>query len=368
MIKKIIPMLSLLLMFSCNIISTKAPDAIGKPYEMLVVCNNEIWNSSVGTTLKEILTQEIPGLPQPEPQFAVKQMTPAKFNESYKKNRAIIIIDINAQRYTKARYTYVGDEYLFASPQAILKFYSPNVDDLAAFINENSQNILDFFLEKELQWEYRKLTRSSNTIYNKMVKDMFGCEMLLPTGLTNHKAGKDFIWFTTGDHEINMAVYSYPFVDKNTFTKEYFVHKRDSIMKKNIIGSTMVYEELDENGDIIDVEYQAYMKTNGRYTDAINTSFDGFFMQEVRGLWEMEHDMMGGPFVSHVFADEVNNKIIVVEAFAYAPSKQKRNIIRPLEASLYSLRIPAMLQIKNSITPEIVITDEKIGEESDTIK
>jgi len=61
---------------------------------------------------------------------------------------------------------------------------------------------------------------------------------------------------------------------------------------------------------------------------------------EARGFWEMKNDMMGGPFVSHSTVDTVNNRVIVVEGFVYAPEKMKRTMIRRLESALYTLRLP----------------------------
>jgi hypothetical protein len=57
----------------------------------------------------------------------------------------------------------------------------------------------------------------------------------------------------------------------------------------------------------------------------------------VRGLWEMEGDAMGGPFVS--LALQQGHSIICVEGFVYAPEMKKRNLIRRLEATLYTLKI-----------------------------
>jgi hypothetical protein len=54
----------------------------------------------------------------------------------------------------------------------------------------------------------------------------------------------------------------------------------------------------------------------------------------------MSKDAMGGPFISHSRIDSINNRVIVVEAFVYAPSKMKRSILRRLEASLYTLKMP----------------------------
>ena len=40
----------------------------------------------------------------------------------------------------------------------------------------------------------------------------------------------------------------------------------------------------------------------------------------------MENDMMGGPFVSHSVVDEINNRVIVVEAFVYAAGQKTHKL------------------------------------------
>ena len=58
----------------------------------------------------------------------------------------------------------------------------------------------------------------------------------------------------------------------------------------------------------------------------------------LRGLWRVEGDMMGGPFVSHAQLDPSGQRVLVVEGFVYAPESNKANLIRRLEAALYTLR------------------------------
>ena len=58
-----------------------------------------------------------------------------------------------------------------------------------------------------------------------------------------------------------------------------------------------------------------------------------------RGLWEMRGDAMGGPFVAHSMVDSARGRVVVAEAFVYAPESRKRNLIRQSEAALYTLRI-----------------------------
>ena len=48
--------------------------------------------------------------------------------------------------------------------------------------------------------------------------------------------------------------------------------------------------------------------------------------------------MMGGPFVSHAQLDPSGQRVLVVEGFVYAPESNKANLIRRLEAALYTLR------------------------------
>ena len=64
-----------------------------------------------------------------------------------------------------------------------------------------------------------------------------------------------------------------------------------------------------------------------------------------RGLWEMEGDAMGGPYVMKIIRRQKNgkisgrkNEIIVVIGFVYAPEMKKRNLIKQLEAVLTTIR------------------------------
>jgi hypothetical protein len=75
----------------------------------------------------------------------------------------------------------------------------------------------------------------------------------------------------------------------------------------------------------------------------------------------MEGDMMGGPFVSHARVDRPNGRVVVVEGFVYSPKGLKRNLIRQMEAVLYTLTLPQEQQLE-----EIVIGPEVVEEEMDT--
>jgi len=176
---------------------------------------------------------------------------------------------------------------------------------------------------------------------------MFDCDVWIPQELSNYKVGKDFLWASTNraSADMNFVIYSYPYTDRNTFTKEFFVHKRDSVMKANIPG--------EREG--------MYMATDSMFVDVKNIMVKGEYAQEARGLWEMEGDMMGGPFVSHARVDRANGRVIVAEAFIYSPDKMKRNLMRQMEASLYTLRLP-----NETLLDEVVVNADIPEEKVDS--
>ncbi len=48
---------------------------------------------------------------------------------------------------------------------------------------------------------------------------------------------------------------------------------------------------------------------------------------------------MAGPFLNYTVVDKSNNRLVVVEGFAYAPATNKRDYMFELEAILKTLKI-----------------------------
>jgi len=87
-----------------------------------------------------------------------------------------------------------------------------------------------------------------------------------------------------------------------------------------------------------------YMSTDSLLTDVRPINVQNSYTMEARGLWRMKGDFMGGPYVSHTRLDEKNQRIITAEIFVYSPDKMKRNLVRQMEASLYTLKLPNEVQ------------------------
>ncbi len=227
---------------------------------------------------------------------------------------------------------------VYADNQIILRINAPSNEAFAEYVSEHSQDIIDFFHKTEinrlcllLKDEYSKLTYD-------LTKEIFDCDLRAPIELSHYKKGKDFLGGSndTPSGMVSRCVYSYPYEGPETFNKRYILHKRDSVMQKNIPGS----------------EPDMWVQTDTFYTAVTPITVHDRYAMEARGLWFMRNDGMGGPFVSHSRVDEKNNRVMTVEGFVFAPEKMKRGLMRRMEGALYMLKLPQEQEAEAAINIE----------------
>lgn len=331
--------LSLLLICSCTnrggIKKAFMNNASGAPYEVLIVMNPEAYNRPAGRTLFNILNADVPGLSVSEPLMKISNVAPAHFDGFVKMMRNVVIVNISSE-ITSAHLTFGNDEW--ANGQVVLYVNAPNEDVLQLFLEkeENQQKIVQFFYNSEITRMVKFYQANSRTSFDELIEKKFGFKFSVPDFIQQSKEGKDFLWLTDNTASpMNLVIYTVPYTDTLAFTKERLIHVRDSVMKANIPGSF-------EN---------SYIKTTTVFSPRLNEiTVNKKYCAELRGLWEMENDMMGGPFVSLTRVDELNNRLVTVEAFVYAPSKPNRNLIKRVEAALYTLQLA-----QEELLPEVSV-------------
>ena len=320
------------------------PNASGLPYEMLVVMGDDQWERPLGRAVFNVLDTDVPGLPQSERSFRITRINPSAFDSNmFRIMRNVIQVDIQ-NIYTQPKFKFARNVYSY--PQMVMTLQAPDEASLAAYINENAQSILDFFTKAEMNREIDNLREEHNPEVSRLAQEILGVDIWVPWEVNKFKKGKDFLWASTntGKKDMSIVLYSYPYTDKNTFTLEYFLNKRDSVMKVNIPGGPE----------------GSYMTTQRDYVYVKDATVQGKYAQVARGLWRVQGDRMGGPFVSHSRVDEVNGRVIVAEAFIYAPESLKRDLMRRMEAALYTLQLPQAEKVSNLAynLEEIVIVPE----------
>lgn len=306
---------------SCNNFSSGWMSASSATNEVLTIIDEKEWLEPHGRALFDVLNSPVSAMPQREANFKILQIDPKNFTSTFKMARNIVEMDISSD-YTQTKMSSEINKY--ASGQVVLTFKAPDKDAMEAFLKENSQRIVDYLVDKELERIAMWLKKDSGTPKTR-IGNSFGFELAYPKGLVNITEDENFFWATNNSAESrqDITIFSIPYTTKDVFEKDSLIAIRNRVLGKHIKGS-----------------FNSQM-TTAKSFDPIYRRLDtgGLFRAEIRGLWEMTTDMMGGPFVMQAFVNENTNRVIFVDVFVYAPEKKKRNLIRNMEGTFYTIKV-----------------------------
>ncbi len=295
----------------------------GKAGETIVVMSKVAWDDLPGNLIRRTLAQPQLALPQEEPIFDLVNVPHEAFKDIFLKTRNIIQTKISPI-VENPGVTFTDD--VWAYPQATVQINARNNEEFEKLFRENSDKIVAYFIKAErerLAMNYAKL--HDKAIYNKLEKK-YDIYLTVPPGFQIAPEEKDFTWLRYETPDISQAimVYTFPYNSDSTFTLNYLLFKRDSILRVNVPGPL--------KGSYMSTERQA------EPTFQI-TRHNGNYAANIRGLWRVENDFMGGPFVMLAELDLIRQRVVVIDGYVYAPSKNKRNYIRQIEAIVYSLKL-----------------------------
>lgn len=301
------------------------PNSSGTAYEVLVVIDSWVWKAWGGGELFDVLNADVKDLPQSEPMFKISKVEPKEFDSFLRPARNIVLVSVG-EKYSAGRTILAQNKW--AKNQSVVMLNAPSADSLAMLVRRDSAKITDFFNTSERKRYLEYLKGVENRSIQEEVKKKFGVKMSIPSDMKQTKFGKDFVWISNGNSTArqDLIIYSTPYKSEKELEKDAIIARRDSVLKENVPAQ----------------EEGSYMTTEKVFhTPSIKEkNLGGAFCAQVSGLWKVEKGaLMGGPFVSHTRIDELNNKIITIEGFVFAPGKDKRNYIRQMEAILHSAKL-----------------------------
>lgn len=300
------------------------PNVTGRAGEVVLVMNAPVWESEAGKTLGRIITSEHPALPQLEPMFDLVRIGHGAFSNIFKTHRNIIIVNVSAQ-FNDTRMNIKKN--LWAKPQTVIEINATSNDALHSFVADQEERILEELViaERERIIEYNRSYEKSSI--RAQLNENFNLSMVFPPGYTIDVDTTDFAWigFETPRTSQGVFIYHYDYTDHETFTPDFLVNKRNEVLRKYVPGPLP----------------DSWMTTEMDYFPEFFQFMEGDrYFAMLRGLWKVENDFMGGPFVSLTTLDEKRNRVITVEGYVFAPGDKKRNYLRQVEGILYTLEIP----------------------------
>lgn len=302
------------------------PNATGKPGEMLLIIDDNKWSSPVGDSIRGVFNRAVYGLPQPEPNFDIINISNKAFSRLFQTHRNIVRVRISPQiteSYVKVK------KDVWAKPQIYFEIHANHDSSFHKMFDQHKESILDSLLNSDVN-NYIKGYKRFNAGETKNIFRKKGLDLAIPKGFTLKKQAKDFIWISHENTVLTQGLLAFfiDYTDTAQFQQKILIHQIDSVLKKNVPAGP--------NG-------KAYMQTE-KYLGPQYTKYltNNNFTVKLRGLWEAEGYPMGGSYVATAIPEVQRNRITVLLGFVFSPKLEKRNYQRQLEAIISSIKFVAI--------------------------
>ncbi len=315
----------LLLQTACNSTrDTNLPGITGKSGEIIVVTENHRWQDTLGKTIRSILQEELLYLPQAEPMFSLIHIAPAQFGKIFQTHRNILFLKLHSDSL-KPRISVRRN--VWASPQLVMDMIGPSDTSLCRYILESREQITDRFNQAEKQRLISNARKYQDMEIVNTLKEKHRLSLYIPRGYSLDVDSADFAWISLESPTTTQGILIYisPYQNPNVFTLENMIRRRDRFLRRYVPGPLP----------------GSRMATETILTPRLTEFEDkGHYFARLEGLWKLEgRGSMGGPFVSLTTVDEKRNRVVTAEGFVFAPGEEKRELLRHVEAIIYTLQI-----------------------------
>ena len=305
---------------SCSFKKEKFPDdAPAAINTIAVIIDDQLWNGEVGDSIRNKFASPVLGLPQEEPLFTINQY-PVKLFEGFSTDTRNILI---VKKDNENKYELKENE--FASPQNAFHISGKTSFEIIEILEKNAPDIIKKMRAVEITHE-QKIIKDS-LLDTKKIQKKFNINLLVPSKYEYIMRRKNFIWLKSEivSGNTSLIIYQIPWkgIRPNHAVTD-IVITRDSIGRAYIHGSDYGTEMVSDEA------YSPYFS---------KTTLAGNQCYETKGTWQMKNDFMSGPFINYAIFDKANRRILVLEGFCYAPSKEKRDLMFELESIIKSIKI-----------------------------
>ena len=334
-----LPLISLLLfvlLSGCNRVKeNQLPKSTGMPYEVVL-------EGDTDSIVTKMLTEDVTGLPQPEPLCRLIQVKKGKTRGNYLLVRTRIVVNIGERDFGEQNIgerdfsvTLHHDEN--AAPQNIIRITAQSAQQLRERLNgEKLRHIVDEVELKHLADIISGNPSKQNKEMQDEIKKMFGIDMKIPAAMNASKKAKDFIWISN---------------NASSGMQNLLVFKVKSEERR--AGKVKSEERRMKNSNAFHVNVNDKALIDSILRTNMPGETDSMYMViphlSERGLWEMKGDAMGGPYIMHRIHRQQSQSAkqsqaakqgynLYIIAFVYAPEMKKKILIKQLEAAISTIK------------------------------
>lgn len=330
--RKVLAILLMGLLWGSGLISCKegggrkaALQAVtGSVNEILVITPKVRWDGPIGDSIRAYFGQPQMGLPQGEPVFDLISLPMSNFDKTVKAHRNVLIVSLKSSVDT-ASITYSDSPW--ARSQKVFRIVAPTEEAFYKVFDANKEKIMRVFLAAERDRLIDIYKSSPNTKVFDTFRDEYDMLLYCPGGYNINKDTADFVWasYETRVDSRGFIFFEEPYESVSQLEYQVILDVVNEKLKQFIPGP------LDSTWMALDMVTPM---------TAANYQYAGkHYAWLIKGLWQVENDYMGGPFVLNVVLDQKNNRVLYMMGYVYAPDGKKRNLLRQVESIVYSMNI-----------------------------
>lgn len=296
----------------------------GSVNEILVITPKVRWDSPIGDSIRAYFGQPQMGLPQGEPVFDLISLPMSNFDKTVKAHRNVLIVSLKSSVDT-ASITYSDSPW--ARSQKVFRIVAPTEEAFYKVFDANKEKIMRVFLAAERDRLIDIYKSSPNTKVFDTFRDEYDMLLYCPGGYNINKDTADFVWasYETRVDSRGFIFFEEPYESVSQLEYQVILDEVNEKLKQFIPGP------LDSTWMALDMVTPM---------TAANYQYAGkHYAWLIKGLWQVENDYMGGPFVLNVVLDQKNNRVLYMMGYVYAPDGKKRNLLRQVESIVYSMNI-----------------------------
>jgi hypothetical protein len=335
---------------ACNTQKSKNPNyipkATGKPGDVIIIMDSLQWKGELGSAVRQIFRAEVPGLPQAEPMFNVIWAHPSRLKLLTQIRNLVYVftLDKNSpgsrslrREFTPETLTKIKNDTSFHSymrqdeyslGQEVMYLFGDTEQNLIHHLENRGQEIIEYFNTVERERLLKNVFAMKPGVASFLRQEQ-GIEIHVPIGYKLADKQDDFIWMRQieANRDKDIFITWKPYVSEYQLLPDSIVAWRDNVAAKYL------FEDPDNPISFLVTEKEDFPVT------ARQVNFNNHYSMQIRALWHTNNMTMGGPYIGYAIVDESAGKLYYIEGFAYAPGKDKREIMRELDAILWSFRM-----------------------------
>ncbi len=326
--------------------------AIGGVSEVLVVVDSSRVSGPIGDALRSTLGRFIQTIPRGEPRYDLQFRT-IRTNEDLKqhqKHKNLVLVShledsSNVGKYVNSLLSESvkqrirnGEQYVFSlkdrwyRDQWITIFMANNEAELPGVIRDHEEQVLQSLYSVEI-------VRHEFDVYRR------GEQTALADSLFNAKGFSFRI-----QHDYKIGIDTTDFMTFRRYLEDndrwIWIHWMENVVSLDHVNTTWINAKRDSLNQLYfrGTREDAYVTTD--YRRALESkliNLNGRRAYEMRGIWIMSDQSMGGPFVCYVIYDQAQKRLYFMEYGQFSPKFKQRRFVYQFDVMARSFRTTSTL-------------------------